>query len=325
MPGQIGLSDTQVQFFKNEGYLVVEDVLDQKSILDPVRVEYSALLDSLYDEWHAQGKVPSPKGLGFEEKLLTAYRARCDWFQPFDISLPGNRVEADTPFHFGPAVLAMLTAPKLLDVVQSLIGPEITSNPIQHVRIKPPVGDLQSDEVRAHITKTDWHQDQGVTLESADNTDMITVWVAVSDATQENGCLKVLPNSARKGPVDELIPHCEKTQIGIPDTFIDERDAVPLPVKSGGVVLFNPLTPHASLINKSQGLRWSFDIRYNITGQPTGREHFPDFIARSAKNPDAEFNDPTKWLTMWQDTRARLAAADHISLYRWDSTAPYCA
>lgn len=325
MPAQIGLTDTQVQFFEDEGYLVVEDVLDQKTVLDPVRAEYSALLDKLYDQWHANGKVPAPTGMSFDDKLLTAYRAKCEWFQPFDISLPGSRVEADTPFHFGPAVFNMLTAPKLLDVVQSLIGSEITSNPIQHVRIKPPVGDLQSDEVRAHITKTDWHQDQGVTLESADNTRMVTVWIAVSDATEKNGCLKVLPNSARTGPADELIPHCEKTQIGIPDSLIDERNAVPLPVGSGGVVLFNPLTPHASLVNNSSGLRWSFDVRYNVTGQSTGREHFPEFIARSASNPKTEFNDPIAWQAMWEDTRARLAAAEHISLYRWDASAPFCA
>lgn len=325
MSAQIGLSDSQVQFFNDEGYLVVEDVLDQKTVLDPVRAEYGALLDTLYDRWHADGKVPSPQGMGFDEKLLTAYRARCEWFQPFDISLPGGRVKADTPFHFGPAVFNMLSAPKLLDVVQSLIGSEITSNPIQHVRIKPPVGDLQSDEVRAHITKTDWHQDQGVTLESADKTKMVTVWIAVSDATEKNGCLKVLPNSARKGRADELIPHCEKTQIGIPDSFIDERDAVPLPVGSGGIVLFDPLTPHASLVNNSDGLRWSFDVRYNITGQPTGREHFPEFIARSARQPETEFTDPIVWREMWEDTRARLSAAEHISLYRWDASAPYCA
>ncbi len=85
----------------------------------------------------------------FESKLRVAYAAGCDWFQPMDISLPGDRIHADTPMHFGPAVFDMITAPRLLDMVEDLIGPEITSNPIQHVRIKPPERTLDKDEIRA--------------------------------------------------------------------------------------------------------------------------------------------------------------------------------
>ena len=44
-------------------------------------------------------------------------------------------------------------------------------------------------------------------------------------------------------------PHCPKVQTAIADDFIDEDEAVPLPVKSGGVVIFHPLVPHASLVN----------------------------------------------------------------------------
>jgi phytanoyl-CoA hydroxylase len=315
------LTTEQKDFFDAQGYLVIEDVLDQKTVMDPVREEYTALLGGLYAGWHAEGRVPSPEGLDFHGKLLTAYRAGCDWFQPMDISLPGGEIGPDTPFHFGQAVLDMITSPGLLDVAESLLGPEITSNPIQHVRIKPPAADLRTDEVRAHITATDWHQDRGVTHESADGTRMITVWIAVSDATPENGCLVVQPGR-HKG---ELLPHCEKKQIGIPDQFIDRRAATALPVRSGGIVIFHPQTPHASLVNRTQQFRWSFDIRFNVTGQPTGRDHFPSFVARSRANPDLELRDARTWRMMWEETRARLAAQPHIFLYRWDSSAPVCA
>ena len=43
----------------------------------------------------------------------------------------------ETPMHHGPAVFELLTNPKLLDTVEELVGPEIYSNPVQHVRIKP--------------------------------------------------------------------------------------------------------------------------------------------------------------------------------------------
>jgi len=315
------LNQEQLRFFEEEGYLVLENVIDQKTILEPVRQEYSQLMDKLYDSWHAEGMVPAPDGMNFDDKLLTAYRAGCDWFQSMDISLPGNEITTDTPFHFGPAVFNLLTCPDVLDVVQSLIGSEITSNPIQHVRIKPPAVDLHDGEARAHITKTDWHQDQGVTHESADKTKLLTVWIAVSDATEENGCLEVQP----RGHLGGLIPHCNKTQVGIPDSLVDKNTAKALPVKSGGIILFHPLVPHGSRANHTEGFRWSFDIRYNVTDQPTGRDHFPAFVARSQTQPERVLTDPAKWLQSWEDTRARLAKDQHVPLYRWDDSAPYCA
>ena len=316
------LSEDQVTFFNANGYLVVEDVLDQATVLDPVRAEYAALLDRLYDSWFAEGRVTTPPAqLEFWGKLLHAYQAGCDWFQPMDISLPGERILADTPMHFGPAVFEMLTAPRLLDMVECLIGPEITSNPIQHVRIKPPATGLRADEVRAHITATDWHQDRAVALQEADQTQMVTVWLAITDATVENGCLQVLP----KAHDQEILPHCPKTQTAIADGYVNQDQALPLPVKSGGAVIFHPLTPHSSLTNTTNGFRWSFDIRFNVTGQPTGRAQFPEFVARSRKLPETVLKDWRQWESMWQAVRARLADAPHIDIHRWTSDSPACA
>ncbi|WP_299301433.1 phytanoyl-CoA dioxygenase family protein [uncultured Litoreibacter sp.] len=306
------LTNDQIARFNRDGYLVVEDVLTDK--LPALKAEYAALLDRLCAEWGIEGD-------SFEEKLIAAYRAGHDWHQPMDISLPGDRIYADTPFHIGPAVFDFMTAPALLDVVESLIGPELVSNPIQHVRMKPPAVDLHRDEVRAHITATDWHQDRAVGLEEADETDMITCWVAVTDATVENGCLQVQPFN---GP-QEILPHCPKQQTAIADAFINEEGAVPLPVKAGGMVLFHPLVPHSSLVNTTDGIRWSFDLRFNKSGQPTGRAHFPDFVARSKAAPETEMRDWRQYKTMWEDARARLAAQPHIDIHRWQSDAPYCA
>ena len=315
------LNAEQLQAFERDGYLVVEDVFD-RTVLDAVKAEYAALLDKLYDGWLKQGLVTaSPDGLGFFDKLLHAYRARCDWFQPFDISLPGDRIHADTPMHFGPAVFDFVTHPRLLDLVEDLIGPEITSNPIQHIRIKPPATDLYTDEIRAHITATDWHQDRGVALEEADNTDMVTVWCAITDATVENGCLQVIPRGHRQG----MKPHCPRTQTAIADNQIDVSKAKPLPVKSGGVVIFHPLTPHSSLVNQTDGFRWSFDLRFNVTGQPTGRAHFPEFIARSRAHPERVLKSSGEWRQLWEEARARLAVKPHIDIHRWRADTPACA
>ena len=314
------LTREQVDFFTQEGFLVVENLVDPQT-LDGVRREYAALMDDLYERWADEGKVkPAHAGMTFWEKLDVAYNRGFDWYQPFDISLPQSNFTADTPMHFGPGVFDLVTNQGILDAVESLIGPEITSNPIQHVRIKPPQRAVAASENRAHVIATDWHQDKGVTLPEADNTTFVTVWLAITDATVENGCLQVA-----SGSYQEMLPHCTKTQVGIADPFLPKDNALPLPVKAGGVVIFHPLTPHGSLSNTSDGYRWSFDLRYNVTGQPTGRSHFPDFVARSRSNPKSELRDWREWKRMWEDTRERLSAAPFIAQHRWDSSSPYCA
>jgi ectoine hydroxylase-related dioxygenase (phytanoyl-CoA dioxygenase family) len=312
------IDDRHLAQFERDGFLTVEDVLDT-SLLDRIRREYGDILDSLTDTWHSQGLIGSLEGMNFWEKLAACYDARLDWFQPMDISLPGGVIEAHTPFHFGPAVFDLLTHKPILDLVESLIGPEITSNPIQHVRIKPPQVRLQTDEVRAHVGGTDWHQDRAVAHAEADRTRMVTVWVAITDATVENGCLQAVPGTP------QVYPHCPKRQTAIAEGFLDTNKAVPLPVGAGGIVILHPLTPHSSLPNMSNGFRWSFDLRYNVSGEPTGRSHFPSFVARSRNAPDTVLKDWRHLKAMWETARAQLATQPHIPIHRWKADSPVCA
>ena len=302
--------------FNRDGYLVVPDVLPPE-LISRIRTEYADLLQGLIKNWGLDHVAEA----NFETQLITAYEAGFDWFQPMDISLPGDRIRADTPMHFGPAVFDMVRAPQILDIVEHLVGPEIESNPIQHVRIKPPARTLREDEARAHITSTDWHQDRAVAHQDADNTNMVTVWLAITNATLENGCLQVKPFSGRQ----DILPHCPQRQTAIASGYIDERNAVPLPVPAGGIVLLHPLIPHASRPNVSDGIRWSFDLRYNAAGQPSGRAHFPSFLARSTKRPGDVLQTWQDWRTLWETARSQCAQRDHIDIHRWRSDAPACA
>jgi len=261
--------------------------------------------------------------LPFEKRLVEVYRAGCSYEQAFDIALPNSGIEADTPIHLGPAVFNLLRSPRLLAAVEALIGGEIYSNPIQHVRIKPPATVIAAeDENRARVGRTHWHQDSGVALAEADATEMVTCWVAVTAATVENGCLQVLPQSHRKGMA---LHGTTVDQLGLPDAFIEGEKARPIPLAPGGVLFFHPLCKHASLDNQSDAFRWSFDLRYQPIGQPTGRPHFPGFIAQSRREPKAALTDPEQWARLWLDTRARLALASGLKTHRWDSDDPLCA
>jgi len=184
------ITQEQIDHFNTKGYLVVENLLDEAT-LQAVRSEYSSRMNTLYADWENQGLVkPEHEGMSFWDKLDQCYQGNFDWYQPFDISLPHDGITEETQMHFGPAIFDIVTHKNILDTVENLIGPEITSNPIQHVRIKPPEHAVPKNETRAHIVSTDWHQDKGVTLPEADETHMITVWLAITDATTENGCLR---------------------------------------------------------------------------------------------------------------------------------------
>ncbi len=316
------LSAAERRQFETDGFLVVEDVIEREEVLEPLIAEYEALLAELSACWIAEGRLdPDAPAAHFQDRIRSAYAAGLDYFQPLDISLPGGEIREDTPFHAGPAAFRLLTSERLLDLVEELIGPEIVSNPIQHVRIKPPAKELHADEIRAHIGATDWHQDRAVTLEEADATRMVTCWVAVTDATVENGCLRAVPGSHR----GEMLQHCPNPQVGIPTSLFDPDQAEPLPVKAGGVIVFHPLTIHGSLDNVSDEVRWSFDLRYNVAGDPTGRPMFPSFVARSRGAPETELRDPEAWRRLWEEARARLAAAPHQPIHRWSADAPLCA
>ncbi len=84
-------------------------------------------------------------------------------------------------------------------------------------------------------------------------------------------------------------------------------------------------TCHASLANTSDQIRWSFDLRYSPVGQPTGREEFPGFVARSRSNPESELHDPETWYAMWRDARDNLALRDDPTYNRWTESNPACA
>lgn len=314
------LSNAQIDQFHRDGYLVVEDVIDADTLAE-VRAEYAALMDRLHADWQARGLVPPlPKDADFFDKLAAAVDAGIEWYQPLDISLPHGDIREETPMHVGPAVLRMATHPRILDIAEAFLGPELTSNPIQHVRIKPPARRVAGDEARAHIIATDWHQDRGVTMESADETEMITIWLAITDATVENGCLQVKP-----GRCPEMLPHCTAHQVSITERNLPDVPAVATPVRAGGAVILHPLTPHSSLANLSDGFRWSFDLRFNVTGQSTGRDQFPSFVARSRARPESELRDAAEWQQMWDTARRTLARSAHIPQHRWPSDGPGCA
>jgi len=98
-----------------------------------------------------------------------------------------------------------------------------------------------------------WHQDEDY-IPTRDRS-LVGAWIALDDATVENGCLWILPGSHKPGILWDQEWHgdrrfdCALESQGFP--YSDE-DAVPVEVKAGTIVFFNGYTLHRSLPNVAQ-------------------------------------------------------------------------
>ena len=135
------------------------------------------------------------------------------------------------------------------------------------------VGDLIGDDVRFWSGKlnlkrpfggqaVEWHQDWA--FGPATNDDLLTVGVALDDATTENGCLLMIPGSDR-GPVLDHWRHDDFTG-AVTDEEFDSSNAVPVEVKSGGITLHHIRTLHASAPNRSRQQRRLLLYTYAAAG-----------------------------------------------------------
>jgi phytanoyl-CoA hydroxylase len=102
-----------------------------------------------------------------------------------------------------------------------------------------------------------WHQDEFF-IPTRDRS-LTAAWIALDDATIENGCLWVLPGSHRPGVIypdrDQEDPRFD-CSIEAYDFPYQDTDAVPVEVRAGSVVLFNGYLLHRSLPNAARsGLR----------------------------------------------------------------------
>lgn len=307
------------------GYAVVEGVLDPERDLQPVLDEYAGILDRVAHQLHARGEVASAyEDLPFATRLIRLTReSQHALSRYFDISLPQGGIRTDTPIHTGAACFRVLTNERLLDLAEGLIGPEISVSPVGHVRTKLPEHTLAGGG-NGMISKVPWHQDNGVVLEEADRSRILTVWIPINEATIENGCLQVLATPRTQ----TLLEHCPTGTGGphIPDSSLAGRQPIPLPMQPGSVLVMHSRTVHGSLENKTADqVRISMDLRYQPPDEPTGRPLFPSFVARSRSHPEREVRDPEAWTRLWLDARDRLAEDRLPAFNRWDPDSPACA
>jgi phytanoyl-CoA hydroxylase len=315
------LSIEQLTHLSREGYVVVDRLYEPAHDFATLMAEYEALLNTIVERLMAAGELSeSFSELPFEQRVIRVVRAiGRSLATEFDISLPTGPIAADTPVNATPAVFAILTHDRVLDVAEDVLGPELYASPVQHVRLKLPRALAEEMPFSGISGTVPWHQDAGVVSEEAEETPMLTVWVPLTDATVANGCMRVIPRSHH----EPLLRHCRETGIAIPDALLP-GEPVDLPMPAGAGLLMHRRTIHSSLPNETDGIRWSFDLRFQPPGLPTGREFYPGFLARSAAHPEQVLRDPVAWRDSWMDARDRLAGTEP-DFFRWRAGDPLCA
>ena len=130
----------------------------------------------------------------------------------------------------------------------SLIGPAVCLTHVQFITKLPDREDTHSD--------IPWHQDSG--YGQLDPATDLTVFVALTDMTEQNGCLQVVPGSHRGG----LLAHATSAVNPVLRESPRAGDALAVPLRAGEALAFSGLLVHGSGPNHGSAPRVAFYVRY---------------------------------------------------------------
>ncbi|MFC7620366.1 phytanoyl-CoA dioxygenase family protein [Microlunatus sp. GCM10028923] len=264
------LTEDQVLRYDTEGYLVLDGLLDDADMA-PVRAALTEKVDRIAADLLAAGKIDDPlTAVGFPYRLARLFDGLTgDDFLEYGRSWR-DRIAG---YH------TLMSNPKVLDAVESLIGPEIFANPVYNVRPKVP---------KIAAGAVPWHQDKSY-WPDANSNPVITVWISFVDATLENGCLHVYPRTQRHRVMTYQAEEQSGTgylTLGAGELDLEPSRVAALPVRAGTAILFNDRLVHSSTPNDSDHVRWSVDLRYQPTDQDPMPQHGAGFLARSRRHPE---------------------------------------
>jgi phytanoyl-CoA hydroxylase len=165
--------------------------------------------------------------------------------QPDDDEVMRQYLCVHFPHKISDAMRATVAHPRVVEVLAELVGPNIKC--------------MQSMLFIKHAGKPGqaWHQDEYF-IPTRDRS-LTAAWIALDDATLDNGCLWVIPGSHKPGVLWPMAAHGREGEFdegheacGFP---FDEATSISCQVPAGGVVFFSGYLLHRSFRNRSSGFR----------------------------------------------------------------------
>ena len=277
------LTPAQADHYKTEGYVVVPDFLSPDQV-----AAFLAEMDSV-----SAGST-----------LADHDAARME-MEP-NQSPDGTHVRRlYEPCGQYPAFRAFSDSQKLLDTVESLLGPDLVYH-YSKINMKPAgVG-----------SPVEWHQD--LSYYPLTNRGSVSILFYLDDATIENGCLQVIPRRHK----DDLLSHnTDGFFQGRVTEAVDESLAVPVPGAAGTVIFMHAMTPHASIANISDQPRRTLILSYRradafpvYAGEMTHKTEIHARLVRGQFPHEARFEDRTFPIPLYKDAIVSLYDLQERSL-----------
>lgn len=217
------LDDGQVRHYDRHGYVVVPDLVPPDLLAEAV-----AAIDPF--DTRTEAFLRSVDG----ERLAIAEAGAIT----FSVHLAAR----------SPVLRRLVTDAALTGIAADLLGPDVRLYWDQAVYKKP-------EKPR----RFPWHQDNGYAY--VEPQQYLTIWLALTDATTENGCPHVVPGLHRRGTIE----HHYVEPLGW-ECLDAPPDSVAAPVPAGGAVVFSSLTPHLTGPNLTAEVRKAYIVQYAPAG-----------------------------------------------------------
>ncbi len=212
-----------------------------------------ALSAAQVEQYHRDGFLFPMRVMSGEETAL--FGANMDAAQASNRLRGGARTKFYLRF---PWVHRLATSPHLLDVVEDLIGPDIM---LYHSTVWNKEG---GDG--AYVS---WHQDN--TYFGHEPCDVLSVWVAITPATLDSGCMMFLPGTQKEGQLPLARNDINKNNLLSSGQTVkfDTSSIEPVPVvlQAGEASIHHAFLIHGSAPNVSKDRRMGMTLVYHSPGQ----------------------------------------------------------
>ena len=290
--------------FEKNGFVRIRNVLDYKLDLEPILNDMAFIMNRLVHRFVSKKDKRRVLGLSFKKKYSHLVKLNIpELDQYFNIRLPQN-VNVDSDFFASQSIFNLIKNNKIIEKVSKILGQEISSNPCQNSRIKQPEKAISKKNLHDGLVgRTPWHQDAGVMNKKGQKgTELVTCWIPFTKTRVENGCMLAVKESHKLGLVNHDTGSKGQVEIKGKEK-IEDLKTIALEANVGDIILLSRYLIHCSLPNKSKNFRISMDLRFNKTGQHSGRDPLPSFVVKSKNKKNIKVKNYKQWIAMWEEAK----------------------